>query len=242
MPGSFRSKPEDRGAHASGSFRNQDRGAAQSPQSTSRILLQRIHERLDRQSDLLVAMAMALQSLDSELDVRIANAFRSELGKRMAGIEERIAQRIFSREGGRCQQSPECQTRSQSAELSDRYSLRSCDTSGDRDRDVSAENGHGTGQPRMRALNSPQNSTTGTLKHSFLRRFARTDEGKTASGSTQNQAEETNAGRAPGLMTRLLENVFGICEPDPKVGKEGSKVIHPQSNFHTGFPRCRYSD
>jgi hypothetical protein len=33
---------------------------------------------------------------------------------------------------------------------------------------------------------------------------------------------------------RVLERVFGICEADPKQGREASNVIHPQSPFATG--------
>jgi hypothetical protein len=35
----------------------------------------------------------------------------------------------------------------------------------------------------------------------------------------------------------VLERVFGICEADPKEGREASNVIHPQSPFATGAPR-----
>jgi hypothetical protein len=34
----------------------------------------------------------------------------------------------------------------------------------------------------------------------------------------------------------LLERVFGICDADPKQGREASNVIHPQSPFATGAP------
>jgi hypothetical protein len=32
----------------------------------------------------------------------------------------------------------------------------------------------------------------------------------------------------------VLEQVFGICDADPKQGREASSVIHPQSPFATG--------
>ncbi len=219
------------------SFRYQEYGTPQSssPYSTARILLLRLHERIDRHSDLLVSIGRSLKSLDSGLDARIAKAVRFEIGERMAGMEERIAQKILMRsslpvssEGGRGKPSPESQSSGQSAEPAER-SARTCDKAAG-NCGAKADHGRATIPPRMRVLR--ELPSTGALKHSFLRRFART-EGRL----TDSQKEETCAGK-PGLVARLLENIFGICEPDPKVGKEGSKVIHPQSNFHTGvLPR-----
>ena len=190
-------------------------------------------------------MGRTLQALDSGLDERVANAVRSELGARMAGMEGRIVQKILARSGvaeGCSQPSPEPgpegQTRSQSAQLANRQGLssRSCDDAAG-DRAARADHGRVKVAPKMHVLAAADLPATGTLKHSFLRRFARTEGGPTARGLSQTEEDYVGKMAAPNLMTRLLENVFGICEPDPKVGKEGSKVIHPQSNFHTGmFP------
>jgi hypothetical protein len=37
----------------------------------------------------------------------------------------------------------------------------------------------------------------------------------------------------PGCAAQFLDAVFGITAPDPKTGREGSRVIHPQSAFAT---------
>ena len=198
-----------------------------------------MHERIHRHGDLLAAMGRTLQSLDSGLDERVANVVRSELGARMAGMEERIAQKILERidrRTGRDKPSPEGHTRSQGAcsaepDSAGRYSSRARDTSGDQD--LSADHGQAPAPPKGSVSYAFGRPATGTLKHSFLRRFARTDGAK--SNRESPKGKEIYADTPPGLMARLLEKVFGICEPDPKVGKEGSKVIHPQSNFHTGF-------
>ncbi len=223
---------------APASFRNQDSRAPQSPSpySTARILLLRMNSRIERHSDLLDAMGRTLKSLDSGLDCRVASAVKSELGARMAGMEERIMQKILmhsSCKGRDGKMSSESRVSVEPADCHSRGS-RSCnDTSGCRD--TEAEHGSVAVPPKMRVLKeNPSHPATGILKHSFLRRFARTDlEGRlTAQGFAQ--SEETYASQPPSLMARLLEKVFGICKPDPKEGKEGSKVIHPQSNFHTG--------
>ena len=70
---------------------------------------------------------------------------------------------------------------------------------------------------------------TRKVKHSFLVQFLQDEESeaaKAASGAVR---------RLRSQWARGLEAVFGICEPDPKQGKEGSRVIHPQSNFATGM-------
>ena len=195
-----------------------------------------MHERIDRHGDLLAAMGRTLQSLDSGLDERLASAVRSELGAQMAGMEERIAQRMLARtdRGSACvKPSPEGQTRRQgvSARTAEPAGCsRARDTSGEQV--VSADHDHAPVPPKTSALYASGRPATDTLKHSFIRRFARANDRQNARESPMDN--ETYADKPPGLMARLLENVFGICEPDPKVGKEGSKVIHPQSNFHTG--------
>jgi hypothetical protein len=65
------------------------------------------------------------------------------------------------------------------------------------------------------------------VKHSFLAQFLHEEE-------TEAKAASKVAKRVRGVWARGLESVFGITAPDPKLGKEGSRVIHPQSAFATG--------
>ncbi len=66
------------------------------------------------------------------------------------------------------------------------------------------------------------------MKHSFLVQFLNTEE-------TEAKAASKAAQRVRSVWARGLESVFGITAPDPKLGKEGSRVIHPQSAFATGM-------
>ena len=69
---------------------------------------------------------------------------------------------------------------------------------------------------------------TRKVKHSFLVQFMQDEESEAV------KAASNTALQLQSQWARGLEAVFGICEPDPKQGKEGSRVIHPQSNFATG--------
>lgn len=194
-----------------------------------------MHARIERHGSLLAEMSRAIQTLDSELEARVVRAVRSELGAQVAGMEERLARKALMGVGcgrGESSGAPKPERRSAESASAGRFSSNSRDTSGDLD--VSADRGHTSAPPMMHASDAPARPTsTGALKHSFLRRFARTESRSTARKSSP--GGETYKGKAPGLAARLLETVFGICEPDPKLGKEGSKVIHPQSHFYTGL-------
>ena len=177
-------------------------------------------------------MSRTLRSLDSDLEARVAGAVRAELGARMAGMEERIAQRFqMSVCCGQCVCGGGVPKQNAGSEPIDRGHSWLGDTSSDRDESADRSRAAAAGAPpKVRTLDARKHPTTGKLRHSFLRRFARTEADSTASNGGGSYA-----GKAPGWVSRLLETVFGICESDPKVGKEGSKVIHPQSHFHTGL-------
>ena len=66
------------------------------------------------------------------------------------------------------------------------------------------------------------------VKHSFLMQFLHEEEAEAS------KAQSGAARQLLGLRARVLDAVFGIAAPDPKLGKEGSRVIHPQSAFATG--------
>jgi hypothetical protein len=65
------------------------------------------------------------------------------------------------------------------------------------------------------------------VKHSFLVQFLHDEESEAKAASKV--AKHVRSTWAWGL-----DAVFGITPPDPKMGKEGSRVIHPQSAFATG--------
>ncbi len=183
--------------------------------------------RLDRQEEQLTAMSAKLQHLAATLDRRLSCVLiSSDLRAQLAAMEHRLADRLDaakeangSSERRQVNTAPSCGPPS---EIASSRSQGSAEGS-------SPEKPHGAP-----TRPGPQPAGTYTLKHSFLRRFARSDEeraaaaGRSPSGSHQN--------RLMGMKDRVLESVFGICEPDPKVGKEGSRVIHPQSHFVTGDP------
>jgi hypothetical protein len=64
------------------------------------------------------------------------------------------------------------------------------------------------------------------LKRSFLARFLE-DEDELPAQKAKDEVEK-------GLHHRILEQVFGICDADPKQGRDASRLIHPQSAFATG--------
>ncbi len=66
------------------------------------------------------------------------------------------------------------------------------------------------------------------MKRSFLTRFLEEEE--------EDAAPKDAAERIKDARFEFLERIFGICEADPKKGREASKVIHPQSPFATGPP------
>jgi hypothetical protein len=68
------------------------------------------------------------------------------------------------------------------------------------------------------------------LKRSFLARFLEDDDDHPAA------KDKPDKGKGKSARSRLLESVFGICDADPKQGREASSVIHPQSPFATGLP------
>ena len=67
-----------------------------------------------------------------------------------------------------------------------------------------------------------------SLKRSFLARFLEDDDDHPAAKDKPNKIR--------GARSKFLESVFGICDADPKQGREASSVIHPQSPFATGPP------
>jgi hypothetical protein len=65
-----------------------------------------------------------------------------------------------------------------------------------------------------------------SVKRSFLARFLE-DEDELPAQKARDDVEK-------GLYNRFLEQVFGICDADPKQGRDASSLIHPQSAFATG--------
>ena len=66
------------------------------------------------------------------------------------------------------------------------------------------------------------------VKHSFLVQFLQDEEAEASHAAPA-------AVGAVGPWGRALDAVFGIAAADPKLGKEGSRVVHPQSPFATGL-------
>jgi hypothetical protein len=64
------------------------------------------------------------------------------------------------------------------------------------------------------------------MKRSFLSRFLEDEEDEPAPKDTAERIKEARF--------HFMERVFGICDADPKKGREASSVIHPQSPFATG--------
>ncbi len=71
-----------------------------------------------------------------------------------------------------------------------------------------------------------------SMKRSFLSRFLENEE--------DDHAPKDTAERIKEARFHFLERIFGICDADPKKGREASNVIHPQSPFATGPqpPKC----
>jgi hypothetical protein len=72
-----------------------------------------------------------------------------------------------------------------------------------------------------------------SLKRSFLARFLEDDD---ADDDHPAAKDKPDKGKGKSARSRLLESVFGICDADPKQGREASSVIHPHSPFATGPP------
>jgi hypothetical protein len=205
--------------------------------STER-LLQTLHAKLERQEGKLADISTKLQHLDSSLDVRLACAVSSELRPLladMADFEERLADRLdpAKRKADKSEHGQECCKPTQ----------KSSESPGKPPSPHSAPApppppDSPTGPAELRAARSstaPPHARlahTRTLKHSFLRRFV-------GLGEEEGRRDEDPPRRLRRLRARLLEGVFGICEADPKTGKEGSAAIHPQSHFVTGDPAGR---
>jgi hypothetical protein len=196
----------------------------ESPSVTMKSLLQTLHARLDRQDEQLTAISTKLHYLDSALDGRLARALGSELGPQLSAVEQRLADRL---DPANCkgERSPAgCTPTRSSREPLGRGHLPS---QSPRAAPRSPDNAPGLGSRGAAPTSAAQAraTATSTLKHSFLRRFVHSEE------AGRNKEPEHRLKR---LRDRLLESVFGICEADPKVGKEGSRAIHPQSHFVTG--------
>ncbi len=65
-----------------------------------------------------------------------------------------------------------------------------------------------------------------SLKRSFLARFLEEDD--------DHPAAKDKPDKIRGARSKFLESFFGICDADPKQGREASSVIHPNSPFATG--------
>ena len=74
-------------------------------------------------------------------------------------------------------------------------------------------------------------ATKDTMKRSFLSRFLEEDEDE--------PAPKDGAERLLEARFRVLQEFFGICDADPKLGREASSLVHPQSPFATGMRRAR---
>jgi hypothetical protein len=199
------------------------------PYVTTRSLLLTMSARLDRQEEQLASMSTKLQQLASTLERRLSSALvGSELSSQLAAMEQRLAHRIDQAKGAtaasasseRRQANPAPADPPPSSLASPRSQGSATDHKADERRGAPARHGH------------PQLTGVYTLRHSFLRRFVGSDEEEPAAARSVSHYRH----RMAGLTDRLLESVFGICEADPKVGKEGSRVIHPQSHFVTGEP------
>ncbi len=76
-----------------------------------------------------------------------------------------------------------------------------------------------------------------SIKRSFMARFLEDDDDDPGPDSSTKHRWRRVGGQ--GKRRRgVLERVFGICEADPKEGREASSVIHPQSPFATGARRA----
>jgi hypothetical protein len=73
-----------------------------------------------------------------------------------------------------------------------------------------------------------------SLKRSFMARFLEDDDEADRSG--EKRSFLWRRGDERKRQKGVVERVFGICKADPKQGREGSSVIHPQSPFATGSP------
>jgi hypothetical protein len=196
-------------------------------------LLQTLQARLDRQEGTLAAINAKLQYLDSTLDGRLASALSSELlspiSADMADMEKRLADRLdpAKREEDGSEHSKEgCTPTQASSEIPARLPVPRAAPS-------RPDSAAGPSQQRVAPVPAARDlvrlADTRTLKHSFLRRFV-------SLGEEGRRDQDPPPRQLHRLRDRLLESGFGICEADPRVGKEGSRAIHPQSHFVTGGP------
>ncbi len=70
-------------------------------------------------------------------------------------------------------------------------------------------------------------ATKDTMKRSFLSRFLEEEDDE--------PAPKDGAERLLVARFKVLQHFFGICDADPKLGREASSLIHPQSPFATGM-------
>ncbi len=68
------------------------------------------------------------------------------------------------------------------------------------------------------------------MKRSFLSRFLEEEE--------EEPVPKDRVDRIKNARFQFMERIFGICDADPKKGREASNVIHPQSPFATGPLHC----
>jgi hypothetical protein len=202
---------------------------------TTKGLLQTVLARLDRQEGQLAAMSTTLQHLDSALDGRLARALASALRPQSAEGEQPLADSLApakSKPDGGCNE-PEhshggwepAHAGQEIQEIAGRLQSPSA-TPGPRSAiSAMSKTRHcGAPVPATQARSRAGLAKTQTMKHSFLRRLNRLGE----------EEQQQSARRLRRASDRALESVFGICEADPRMGKEGSRAIHPQSHFVTG--------
>jgi hypothetical protein len=186
---------------------------------TTRHLLATVGERLDAQQEQLLAVRQHLRDLDTTLDARLA----ATLDTRLAAIERLLSAKP---DPPAHPSTPQTGTPPVADSITPNPAhLRTAD-------DTTPDKCGGQPGPEAAvAAASPRLMLADTrkLKHSFLKRFIHDDE-------PAERTERASSSWRPstGLVARLLEGVFGICEADPRMGKEGSRVIHPQSHFATG--------
>ncbi len=184
--------------------------------------------RLDKQDEQLASIST---KLDYILDGRLARALCSELGPQLAAMEERLGDRLFSTDFKDNDNERSGVSRKPiqiHREIIGRGFLQtqsSCATP--RSPDSATGVVPQSDAPVSSVVRARTMLTrTSTLKHSFLRRFVHPEEA--------GRHKKDPARKLRRLKDRVLDSVFGICKPDFKLGKEGSRVIHPQSPFATG--------
>jgi hypothetical protein len=189
-----------------------------------------VHARLDKQDEQLASIST---KLDYVLDGRLARALCSELSPQLAAMEERLADRLIptdfkddSEHSGVSRKPIQI-----NREFSGRGRLQTQSSrAAPRSPDIATGLAPQSAAPVSSVAQARAMLTrTSTLKHSFLRRFVNEELDR-----HKKDPEKDPVHKIRRLKDRLLESVFGICEADPKEGKEGSRTIHPQSHFATG--------